>query len=142
MGVVAKAVTGVIDEVLGTSTQEDFAKLTESDPLIGFGEKEVLSQTDEAIFGTSLEDLEKPLVLPPAEADVTYESRESPAILRTESDVELLSEEELEEQALLGKSKKNRLRIPLTGGIDTPTAGVGAPTATPSATPSASGLQI
>lgn len=142
MGVVAKAVTGVIDDVLGTDTQGDLEKLTSTDPLLKWGEEEVLSTTDEAIFGTSLEELEKPIVLPEVEPE--YESRETPAILRTESNVEELSEEELEEQAILGKSKKNLLRIPLTGGLETPTAGVGTPgdTGGTAVAPAGSGLQL
>lgn len=144
MGVVAEALTGAVDDVLGTNTQDWYGDLVEYDPLIGLAEESV-EPFDEAIFDTTREDLQnfQPDLGLSLESQIEYQSREMPAVVKRESDVELLTEEELEEQALLGKTKKNRLSVPLTGeGLATPTAGVGTPGGTPSGPAPSAGLQI
>lgn len=131
MGVVARAVAHYADDIgesLGADLQaeENLTKVNESG--VGLQEYERASAVvDDAVFGVSVNEIDKPLVLP--EVKAKFQSRENPAILKTVGKTEDLSKEELEEQDILGKSKRNRLRVPLTGGVSTTSAGVAAPAA-------------
>ena len=92
----------------------------------------IINPIDKALLGTTLAEFQAPVGDP--DIDIQYQSRVNPAVVRRTGQVEEKSKQEFLEEDILSSSKRNRLKINLTGGADTPTAGVGVTTATPTGT--------
>lgn len=143
MGVVARAVGKFVDDAfeavgIDTGFESNVSELIQHVPGLSWVDEKLIAPVDKALLGTTAEELAKPVRLPAVEAQ--YPSRMNPAVIKTEGTVILEGEESLEEDIILGKSKRNRLRVPLTGGLTTPSAGASlAPTST---APSSTGLSI
>ena len=141
LGAVGTAVGGEIGTAISSGNVTGIAtqKTAEYDPITGAVEQYLIAPIDKAVFGHTFEDLRKEGKYAPIEPE--FKSRIIPARFMTESNVDVGVEEDLEEGVVLGKSRKNRLRVPLTGGVDIGSAGVGAGTP-PSASTSATGLSV
>ena len=132
------AISRIEQAITGTTSTEQLFKFEDRTPAEKLSE-ELLSKPDKELLGVDAEQFEA-LKDAPIEPEITleYPNLTTPAVLRTEGQIEEEDIEELEEADILAASKRNRLRINLTGGVSTPTAGVG----TKAPTQAGTGLKV
>lgn len=126
MGFVTEVVSGWVEDAaehvgidIGETSLSHAKKLAMGGD---FGERVLKGSEEdivEQVFGIDV-DAELP---PLPEIEPEYGSRMSPAVVRQEGIIELASEEELEKEEILGKTRKNLLSVPLTGGLDVGSTG-------------------